>query len=69
MAGLVPAMMANFAARGVLMRRCADGKTPLRAAYLCNRRPACHNAAPAGVYRESPRSLTTSVPAMAGILL
>jgi hypothetical protein len=31
-------------ARGVLVRRCGIGKTPLRAARLCKPRFACHNA-------------------------
>ncbi len=49
-------MTTDFAARGVLKRCCADGKTPLLAARLCNRRLACQNAGPAGESRESPRS-------------
>jgi hypothetical protein len=32
-------------ARGLLERHCADGKTPLLMASLCNRGFACQNAA------------------------
>jgi hypothetical protein len=39
----LPAMTANIVARGVLKRHCADGKTPLLPARLCNARAACHN--------------------------
>ena len=40
--------------RGVLKRHCADGKTPLRAARLCNRPLTCQNAGPPEKSRETP---------------
>src|SRR5437763_11624905 len=49
-------MTTNVAARGVLKRHCADGKTPLPREYLCNRRFACQSGGPAGEFRESHRS-------------
>ena len=39
MPGTSPGMTTNFDARGLLKRRCADGKTPLPAARLCKRAP------------------------------
>ena len=56
MPGTRPGMTTDFTARGVLKRCCADGKTPLLAARLCNHRLACQNAGPAGKSRENPRS-------------
>ena len=56
MAGTSPATTTNIAARGVLERHCAIGKTPLLAACLCNRSRACQNARAAGESRESPRA-------------
>ena len=38
-------MTTNIAARGVLKRHCAIGKTPLLTARLCNRPLACQSAA------------------------
>ncbi len=54
MPGTSPGMTANFAARGVLKRRCADGKTPLSRAPVQSPRglPEC---VPAGESRETPR--------------
>src|SRR6185437_2523692 len=39
--------------RGLLKRRCAIGKTPLRSRALCKADRPCHSAGPAGESRES----------------
>jgi hypothetical protein len=43
-AGTSPPMTTNFAAREVLVRHCADGKTPLLTERLCKAGFGCHNA-------------------------
>jgi hypothetical protein len=45
MPGTSPGMTTNIAARGLLKRHCADGKTPLLAARLCKPRFGCQNVA------------------------